>query len=283
MREQLSASFQFLIEKVSFWLNTAVANLPNFIFAILVFWFVYWLSRKVQQWLELPLSKIIDQASIRSLVIKITSTVLVFVGLILALGIMNLDKVLTSLLAGAGVAGLAIGLALQGTLANSFSGISLSMKDILNIGDFIESNGYSGTVLEINLGNTKLLGSDNNIVIIPNRKVLESPFKNYTLTERIRVKFNCSVGYESDLREVKKVTEEVLGERFPQREDENIEVHYLLFGENAVDFQIRFWVEATERLSLLEARSEAMIMIKETFEKHNFKIPRPMRTIRVDS
>lgn len=282
MQEQLLTSFRFLIEKIGFWVGATLSNLPNFIFAILVFSLVYWLSRKIQRWLEIPLAKVIDQPSIRTLVTKITSTVLVLLGLMLALGILELDKVLTSLLAGAGVAGLAIGLALQGTLANSFSGIALSMKDILNIGDFVETNGYSGTVQEINLGNTKLLGTDNNFVIIPNSKVLENPFKNYTLTSRMRITLLCRVGYEADLREVKKVSQRVITERFQQGNEENVEFHYLNFGENAVEFQIRFWVEATEKISTLEAKSEAMMMIKEVFEKHNFTIPALVNTIRVD-
>lgn len=282
MQEQFTTSFQNLMEKLIGWFDLIITNSPNFILAIIVFSFVYWLSRKIQNWLEIPLSKAIEQSSIRTLVIKMTSTVLVLLGLMLALGILELDKVLTSLLAGAGVAGLAIGLALQGTLANSFSGISLSMKDIMNIGDFIETNGYSGTVQEINLGNTKLLGTDNNFVIIPNSKVLENPFKNYTLTERMRITLFCRVGYEADLREVKKVSQEVITERFQQGKEENVEFHYQTFGENAVSFQIRFWVEATEKLSTLEAKSEAIMIIKETFEKHNFTIPASVQAVRID-
>lgn len=283
MQEQLNTSFQNLIGKLIGWFDLIITNLPNFLLAVIVFSLVYWLSRKVQRWLEIPLSKVIEDISVRSLAIKITSTVLVFVGLILALGILQLDAVLTSLLAGAGVAGLAIGLALQGTLANSFSGIALSMKDILNIGDFVETNGYSGTVQEINLGNTKLLGTDNNFVIIPNSKVLENPFKNYTLTDRMRITLNCRVGYEADLREVKKVSQEVLTKRFPQENEENVEFYYRVFGENSVDFQIRFWVEATEKISTLEAKSEAMMIIKETFDKNNFTIPAFIKTVRIDS
>ena len=283
MQEQLNTSFQNLIGKLIGWFDLIITNLPNFLLAVIVFSLVYWLSRKVQRWLEIPLSKVIEDISVRSLAIKITSTVLVFVGLILALGILQLDAVLTSLLAGAGVAGLAIGLALQGTLANSFSGIALSMKDILNIGDFVETNGYSGTVQEINLGNTKLLGTDNNFVIIPNSKVLENPFKNYTLTDRMRITLNCRVGYEADLREVKKVSQEVLTKRFPQENEENVEFYYRVFGENSVDFQIRFWVEATEKISTLEAKSEAMMIIKETFDKNNFTIPASIKAVRIDS
>lgn len=283
MNEQISESLQNLVEKLTSWLNQIIVNLPNFILAILVFIFVYWLSRKIQKWLQRPLTRLINEPSIRLLTIKITSTFLVFLGIVLALGILKLDTVLSSLLAGAGVAGLAIGLALQGTLSNTFSGIVLSMKDIVGVGDFIETNGYSGSVQEINLRNTKILGVDNNIIVIPNSKVLENPFKNYALTQRIRVTINCGVDYKSNLRKVKKVSQEVIGERFPQRVNENIEFHYLEFGESAINFQVRFWVEATEKLSMLEARSEAMMILKESFDEHNFNIPLPIRTLQFDN
>lgn len=282
MQEQLNVSFQNLVEKLVGWFDLIITNLPNFILAIIIFSLVFWLSRKIQKWLEKLLSTVIDNPSIRSLVIKIFSTLLVFIGLMLALSILQLDKVLTSLLAGAGVAGLAIGLALQGTLVNTFSGIFLSLKKNLNIGDFIETNGFGGVVKEISLRNTKLLGADNNYVIIPNSKVLENPFKNYALTKRIRVNFKCRVDYKANLREVKRVSQAVLTERFPQANEENVEFHYLAFGENAVEFQIRFWVEATEKLSVLEAQSEAMMIIKETFEKHNFTIPVFTRMVNID-
>lgn len=129
----------------------------------------------------------VRQSSLRSLIATITSVIIIVTGLFIALGVLNLNTVLKSMLAGAGVAGLAIGLALQSSLPNTFSGIYLSVRDIINVGDWVETNGYSGSVQEVNLRNTVIKEPDNNLVMIPNKMVVENPFKNFGLTERIRV------------------------------------------------------------------------------------------------
>ena len=148
----------------------------------------------------------------------------------------------------------------------------------MNIGDFIETNGYSGSVEEITLRYITLKESDNNLVIIPNKLVVENPFKNFGLTKQIRTSIECGVGYESDLREVRKIAIETISEAFPYR-DKKIEFQYKEFGESSINFQMRFWVEAKKNLTLLEAKSEAIILLKEVFEKNGISIPYPIRTI----
>jgi len=253
--------------------------LPNFILATIVFILFYWLSRKLGGWFDKYLKKFIKQASVRDLIANISSIIILALGLFLALSIMNLDEVLTSLLAGAGVAGLAIGLALQGTIANTFSGIFLAVNEILQIGDWVETNGYSGKVVEINLRNLKLKESDNNIVVIPNKMVIENPFKNYGLTKRIRATVNCGVGYDSDLEEVKAIATNVIEKLYPPNGNESIEFHYLSFGDSSIDFQLRFWIDATVKIAALEARSRAIMAIKKTFDQNNIDIPFPIRTV----
>lgn len=282
MQEQLATSWQHMVERLTGWLDATITNLPNFILAITIFGVSYWLSGKLRNWLQTPLKKIISQDSIRNIASIIISTFVVAFGLFLALGILNLDTVLKSLLAGAGVAGLAVGLALQGALSNSFSGIFLSLKDIINVGDFIVTNGYSGRVEEITLRNTKIVEPDNNVVIIPNRMVLENPFKNYGLTKQVRVTVECGVGYESDLEEVKDIAINAIDEYYPVSKDKEIEFHYLEFGGSSINFQMRFWVDATSKLTMLEAKSKAIMVLKAAFDEHNINIPFPIRTLKVE-
>jgi len=278
MDEQLNSSFENLIDKLLHWFDLLITNLPNLILAIVVFSLAYFISQKLNDWTIKILSKRIKQYSIRSLIANFVSIGTVAMGLFLALSILNLDTVLTSILAGAGVAGLAIGLALQGTLSNTFSGIFLAVKDIMNIGDYVETNGYGGTVDNINLRYVTLRESDNNIVIIPNKMVVENPFKNFGLTKKIRTSITCGVGYESDLRHVKKIAIDTIEKEFPQN-DKKIEFQYLEFGDSSINFQMRFWVAATKNLTLLEAKSEAIILLKECFDKENINIPYPIRSI----
>ncbi|MBT8233972.1 MAG: mechanosensitive ion channel family protein [Saprospiraceae bacterium] len=279
MEEQLESSWSKLVDKLSGWLDTLILNLPNFLIALLVFIFAYWLARNLQSITNKYLRKIISQPSIRGLLANVVSILTIILGLFLALSILNLDGTLKSLLAGAGVAGLAISLALQGTLSNTFSGLFIAIKDELNVGDWIETNGFSGKVVEIDLRNTKIKEADNNIVVVPNKLILDNPFKNFGLTNRIRTTINCGVGYESDLSNVKKIAIEAIKEIYPPKEGENIEFHYTDFGGSSIDFMLRFWVDATQKLTALEVKSEAIIKLKDTFDKNNINIPFPIRTI----
>jgi len=187
--------------------------------------------------------------------------------------------VLTSVLAGAGVIGLAIGLALQGTLNNTFSGIILSFLPDIKIGDWIETNNHAGRVVDINLRSVKILESDNNFVVIPNSKIIEAPFKNFSETSRSRITVECGIGYESDLEFVKKVTTEAVEEIFKQNGNEQIEHFYTEFGDSSINFVIRYWADVRDRRDIVKALSEAIMAIKKAYNENNINIPFPIRTL----
>lgn len=279
MDEELQSAWGRLLDKLASWLDTIIVSLPNFLVASITFIFAYWLSKNLQGYLNKILKKVIKQPSIRGLITNIFAIVVVVLGVFLALAILNLDGTLKSLLAGAGVAGLAISLALQGALSNTFSGVFIAIKDELNVGDYIESNGYAGEVSEIDLRNTKIRESDNNIVIIPNKMILENPFKNFGLTKQIRTTITCGVGYESDLEEVEKIAKTSISNLFPKQKAENIEFYYTGFGESSIDFILRFWLEGKNNVSSVDVKSKAIVAIKKSFENNNISIPYPVRTI----
>lgn len=272
-------SWNKLVDKLSSWFDTLIVSLPNFLIALLVFTFSYWLSRNLQGWANKILKKIIKQHSIRGLITNVISIVIITMGLFLALAILNLDGTLKSLLAGAGVAGLAISLALQGTISNTFSGVFIAIKDELNIGDYIESNGYAGTIIDIDLRNTKIKEADNNIVVIPNKMVLGNPFKNFGLTRRIRTTITCGIAYESDLDEVEELAKSTIQAIYPPKGAENIEFFYTNFGDSSIDFLLRFWVDAKENLTAIEVKSQAIKAIKKAFQENDIDIPFPIQKL----
>ena len=275
----LGTTWSQLLDKMQGWLDSFILSMPNILVAIIVFIICYLVSRYLQKLADRLLSRVIVQEAIRSLLSNLVAVFVIIFGIVLALSILNLDGALKSILAGAGVAGLAISLALQGTLANTFSGIFIAIKDELNIGDWIETNGYAGTILEIDLRNTKIIESDNNIVVIPNKLILDNPFKNFGLTKRIRSTITCGIGYNSDLEFAKKVAIESIEAIFPPDSNERIEFYYTNFGESSIDFMLRFWVDARENLTALEVKSRAIMQIKKTFENNHITIPYPMRTL----
>ncbi|EAQ49534.1 mechanosensitive ion channel family protein [Leeuwenhoekiella blandensis] len=268
-----------LIEKLQGWGESFILKLPNFLVAVLVFVLFWYGAKYVSKFVRNILMRGVKQDSIKVMAGQTAFAITVLIGFFIALGIMDLDKVLTSVLAGAGVVGLAIGLALQGTLNNTFSGVILSFMPKLQLGDWVESNDYSGIVEDITLRNVTIRQADNNYVIIPNANIVDSPFKNWSQTQRSRVFLSCGVGYESDLEAVKKLTIETLTNEFEQQSNEDIEFFYEGFGDSSINFVARFWAPVTKRKDMLVAQDRAIIAIKKAFDAHDINIPFPIRTL----
>ena len=268
-----------LLEKLSVWMDAIILKLPNFLVAIIVMVAFYFLAKAISRTSKKYLFNKIEQESIKDLSAKFVFGFIVLLGFFLALGIMDLDKVLTSVLAGAGVAGLAIGLAVQATLSNSVSGIMLSFIPSLRIGDYVDTNGYSGFVSEINLRSIVLRKPDNNYVVIPNSKIVDNPFTNYSLTNRSRIAVSCGIGYESDLQKVEDLVKKILIDEFPQKENEGVEFFYTEFGDSSINFVARFWIDLKKKKHLLEAQHKAIKLIKERFDAEGVNIPFPIRTL----
>ncbi|WP_034888095.1 mechanosensitive ion channel family protein [Gillisia sp. Hel_I_29] len=266
-------------DKLAEWLDSIILNFPNFILASLVFLFFVMVAKYAAKLFDGILRKKGSQDSIRQITAKVVKVIVILIGFFIALGLLNLDKILTSILAGAGVVGLAIGLALQGTLNNTFSGVILSFLPEIQIGDWVETNGFKGEIMEINLRSIIIKEPDNNYVMIPNSKIIDEPFKNYTRTNRSRVMLDCGVSYSSDLEFVQNLTKETLEDIFPQRGNEEIEFMYQGFGDSSINFVARFWTDVTNSKDILVAKNKAIIAVKKAFDKNNINIPFPIRTI----
>ena len=281
MKEQFNIALTNLIDKLQGWFYTIVEYLPNFILAITVMFLSYLTARYIQKIVKKVVSKKIEQTSIVNVIARISAFLVVVSGLLLSLGILNLSKTLTSLLAGAGVAGLAIGLALQSTISNTIAGIVLSFRKKIQIGNWVETTGYSGEVIDINLKDFTLKEADNNIVVIPNKTILENPLKNYSLTTKMRVFLECGVGYESDLEFVESLTKEIISKTFDQvQSPEDVEFYYTEFGDSSINYLCRFWIDAESMLEKMRAKTKAIIEIKKAYDANDINIPFPIRTLK---
>ncbi|MCK0155830.1 mechanosensitive ion channel family protein [Cellulophaga sp. F20128] len=279
MKDKIQTSFLEIIEKIEGWITSFIENLPNIIVAIIVMVVSYYIARVVNKWVVKLASKRIPQNSISQLIGRISAIFVVLVGLFLALGAMDLSKTLNTLLAGAGISGLVIGLALQGTLSNLLSGIVLSFRKKIELGNWIETTGFAGEVIDINLNSVVLKEFDNNLVVIPNKTIIENPFKNYSLTTKMRIVVACGVGYESDLEQVEKLTKVAIGGLYKTDDDSEIEFYYTEFGDSSINFICRFWVDSENAKNKLDATSVAIKAIKKSFDTNNINIPFPIRTL----
>ena len=263
------------------WSEAFIVKLPNIAVAILVIILSFILARVFKNVLLRILRKHMENRSMRRILAKMLYACIVLIGFFLALGILNLDKALTSILAGAGVVALAIGLALQGTLSNTFSGVMLSFLPRIRIGDFVETNEHAGFVHEISLRNLVLRQPDNKYVIMPNSKFIEEPFVNYSLDTRGRVSVYCGIAYGSDLHAVKKLVLEQIEAAFPPIQGERIEFYYTEFADSSINFMVRFWIDYTKKSQMYTAQDKAILLINDLFNKHGIEIPFPIRTLKM--
>ncbi|GMN04675.1 hypothetical protein MTsPCn5_00630 [Croceitalea sp. MTPC5] len=282
MENKFEKALNGMWDKLDGWFNTFVANLPNIILAIVVFIIAVFVSRYIKKLTYKLASRSSLQDSMKQLLAQIVATATILLGLFLVLGILNLGKALNTILAGAGVAGLAVGLALQGALANTYSGIILSYVKQLKFGDWVETNNFEGEVIDIDLRVVTIKQIDNNLVYIPNKMVVENPIKNYSKTAQSRVILECGVAYDSDLEMVRNLVKKTIVENFKAVEKkDDILFLYREFGDSSINFETRFWINSTSALEVAKAKTEAMIQIKAKFDEHGIEIPFPIRTLHI--
>lgn len=256
-----------------------IAHLPNIIMAVLVLVASIFLSRFVRKYAGKVMSRFSRNYTINGLLANIVTSGFLILMLFVVLGILGLDRALTSLLAGAGVVGLAIGLAVQEPLMNVFSGILMSAKSLYNVGDLIETNGYFGKIKKVSLRSTILEQMSGEEVLLPNKSIIQNPLVNYTVSGRRRVSLGCGISYGEDLERVRAVTLKAFEEGVAYDDRHPVEFFYEGYGDSSINFTVRFWLDDISQKGSLHAQSEAVIAIKKAFDQNNIMIPFPIRTL----
>ena len=184
----------------------------------------------------------------------------------------------TSFVAVIGAAGLAIGLALQGSLANFAAGFLMIIFRPFKVGDFIVGAGVLGTVEEIQVFTTQLQTADNKVIIIPNAKLTSDNIINYSAKETRRVDLVCGIGYEDDIDKAKKVINDLLAadERILKEPAPTVAV--LEMADSSVNFVVRPWVRTADYWNVYFDTTES---IKKRFDEEGISIPFPQRDVHV--
>lgn len=157
MNISISTALHVLTEKIEGWLIGFTASLPNLIVAVLVvtaFWFA---AKFVRGFFEKFFQRFSDNGPVAKLLAAVVQVILIVTGVFVALGILNLDKTVSSLLAGAGVVGLALGFAFQEIASNFIAGILIAFRKPYNVGDILKVEGNEGKVTDINLRTTNMM------------------------------------------------------------------------------------------------------------------------------
>jgi small conductance mechanosensitive channel len=275
---QLDSVYQQVVAKLSSWAESFGEMLPNIIVALLVIGLFWLVSRAACSASDRALRRLDTHQAARDLVSRIVRVAVLLIGVVVALGVMNLDKALASILAGAGIAGLALGFAFQELAGNLISGIGLAIhqKWPFKIGDIVETNDVFGVVEKIFLRTSIIRTLDGKTAIIPNKQIYQNKVINYTAAGSRRVEVECGVSYGDDLEKVERV---VRGALDGIEESRDVQVFFTGYGSSSINLVGRFWIDYQEQADFLEARSKAVVAIKQAFDASDIVIPFPIRTL----
>lgn len=275
----LNEILQALTNKLEIWIKSLAAGLPNFFLALLVFagfWFAGKISRRASKEI---LHRLTNNDSLARLLSGIIHVVVVTFGFFIALGIMELDKTVTSLLAGAGVVGLAIGFAFQEIASNFIAGILIAFRRPFRVHDIVRVNDHEGRITDIDLRTTRVSTYDGLEVIVPNKDMFTNAVTNLTATPQRRVDLEVGVSYGENLREVRELVLKVLENVSDRYQEKKPEVFFTAFGDSSINFVARVWINKSDPISFHTARNEMVILIKEAFDQNDIMIPFPIRTL----
>jgi small conductance mechanosensitive channel len=276
----ISKAWNLLTAKLAGWVRGFVLILPNLLVAVLVL-VAFWLGAKLARNLVSRLLRRVSHSEqVTRLVCQTVYLALLAAGLFVSLGILGLQKTVASLLAGAGIIGLALGLAFQDIATNFMAGIYLSVQHPFRPGHLIQSKDFLGVVQRVHLRWTELRTQQGQVVLIPNKEVFENPLTNYSLTGRRRIDLKLGVSYGDDLETVRRVAVRAVEQVSTRKPETEVELFFEEFGESSINLVVRFWIDFTSKQAdYFQARGEAIERLKRAFEENGITIPFPIRTL----
>jgi small-conductance mechanosensitive channel len=279
MELNFSRAIGILNEKLENWLENLIAMLPNLVVALIVLIAFYVLARILKSLFGKLLSKFSDKAAVNNLFTTIIYLVTIGVGLLMALNVLHLQQTVTSILAGAGIIGLALGFAFQDITANFISGVLIAFRKPIQVGDIIEINGFIGQVEQIDLRVTVIRTFQGLHTIIPNKDVFQSPLTNYTRTDDRRIDLEVGVSYGDDLDFVREITLGAVSKVEGILTNQPINLFFKEFGDSSINFVVMFWIHYTSESVYMKSKSEAIMAIKRAYDQNGITIPFPIRTL----
>lgn len=233
-----------------------------------------WISKFLRNSVRRVLEKRTVDPTIGRFVTNIAYVALLVFVVMAALGQLGIQT--TSFIAVIGAAGLAIGLALQGSLSNFAAGFMLVAFRPFKVGDFIEGGGVAGTVDEIQIFSTRLKTPDNKVVVVPNSKIFDDAIVNYSAMETRRVDMLVGVSYDADLAHVKKVLEELVNAETRILQEPAYQIAVSELADNSVNLVVRAWVRTADFWGVKFDLTE---QIKVRFDAEGIGIPYPQRDV----
>jgi small conductance mechanosensitive channel len=255
-------------------INFAMTYGLKIIGALLIFVIGVWIAKRIQKLLVAVMKKKKVDDTLQTFLENLVYILLMIVIVLAALSALGVET--TSFIAILGAAGLAIGLALQGTLGNVGSGVVLISFRPFKAGDFVTAGGETGTIGSITLFATTLLTPDNKVITIPNSTIAGGNITNFSAKETRRLSLVFSIGYGDDLKLAKSVLQEIITSDPRVLSDPAPFVGVLELGESSVDFAFRPWVKSED---YWDVHFDMQEKVKLTFDEKGISIPFPQMDI----
>ncbi len=275
----METAYNLIVEKLSAWFTELIALLPNIVLAALILVLGIFLAKFVKKFSLRLVRRISRVETINNLFASFMHVVAIGIVLFIVLSVLHLDKAVTSILAGAGIVGLALAFAFQDIAANFMSGIFISFRRPLGVGDLVKVGNYFGTVEVISLRDTSIISMQGQRIIIPNKDIFQNPIENYTTTNRRRLDLYVGVSYGDDLEKVKRITLEAAAKVSVRDISKDLTLFYTEFGDSSINFVLNIWLKSTDHGTYLKAQSDAIMLVKEAFDTNDITIPFPIRTL----
>jgi small conductance mechanosensitive channel len=275
MDEITLPNMEFNWEEIVTMLKTTGVDLAiNLVTAIVIFY----VGRIVVRIVTRGMRKLMDAQQVDKTLVTFVSNlvnmVLMVVVAIAAIGALGVQT--TSFIAILGAAGLAVGLALQGSLSNFASGVLIVLFRPYKVGDWVEAAGISGSVLEVQILTTVLKTGDNKQVIVPNSQIMGSIITNYSAHDTRRVDMVVGVSYGDDLDKVRKTLEELIAAEDRILKDPAHTIAVSALADSSVNFVVRPWVNTGDYWGVMFDLTEA---IKKRFDQEGISFPFPQRDV----
>ena len=254
--------------------GTAVGLVKNIIVALIIFYVGRVAISLVVRGLRKIMRKQDVDKTLETFVCNLVRIVLLVVVIIAAIGQLGIQT--TSFIAIFGAAGLAVGLALQGSLSNFASGVLIVLFRPYKVGDFIEGAGISGSVEEVQILTTVLKTGDNKQVIVPNSQIMGSIITNYSANATRRVDMVIGVSYSDDLDKVRSTIQELVAAENRILDEPACTIAVSALADSSVNFVVRPWVNTPDYWPVMFDLTEA---IKKRFDKEGISFPFPQQDV----
>jgi len=271
--KSLELALQKLFDKLQSWFEGIFEIFPNMVLALLVMVVAHFVVRFFNIKGQKILSRVTDNMTIGKLIIRFLGIAIFILAIFVSLGILHLDKTVTSLLAGVGILGLAFSFAFQHTAANILSGVLISVRSTVQEGDLIESNGHIGNVVEVGLRATKILNVKGQHVDIPNRLVMDNPITEFSQTNFRRIDIVGKVDFNNDLTAIRTLVEQEMAsfDFIYEAKPPNMVFNELDYEK--VNFNVRVWMNfTTNDGEFLNARSACIERLAQVFRSNNIEV-----------